>query len=374
MKIEKLETFLISHFLVIRITTDDGTEGVGESSYWAFPKATKETIESLAPNLVGMDPGDTEHIWNYLHRKHSFRGNSLSAAISAIDIALWDIKGKRLGVPVWDLIGGKARSKVRAMSLSVSGDTPDEVAEQAKKVKNDGFTALKFIPMPDKWWLESYPNVILQSLNMVEAVRETVGWDFDIAIEIHRNMSPHESVVFIEKAAKYLPYFVEDPIAPDGLLAMSEVSEKIKVPLAVGERNVGIWEFRDFAQLTKPHFLKPDVGLAGGIGHVKKIAAVAESQHIRIAPHNFLSPIVTAACIQLGISTPNWDILEALDETKAPRNSIVKSPIPIIDGYYSLPELPGIGVEFDEKTASLLPFDPLGQPTPIRTDGSVALR
>ena len=374
MKIDKIETFLVSHFLVVRITTDDGTEGIGESSYWAFPRAAEETIRGFTDDLVGMDPGDTEHIWNYLHRKHSFRGNSLAGAISAIDIALWDIKGKRLQAPVWDLLGGRARRKVRALALGVNGGTPDEVAAQAKGVKEKGFTALKFIPMPGEWWLKSYADVVKGSVAMLEAVRETVGWDFDVAVEIHRNMLPSEAVVFIQEAAKYLPYYVEDPVAPDGVVAMAEVAEKMSAPLAVGERNTGIWEFRDFAQLTKAHFLKPDVGLAGGIGHVKKIAAMAESHHIRIAPHNFLSPIVTAACVQLGICTPNWDVLEGLNEEEPPRSAIVRHAVPIVDGYYIPPETPGIGVEFDEEAASRLPFDAMGQPPPIREDGSVALR
>lgn len=374
MKIEKVETFLVSHFLVVRITADDGTEGVGESSYWAFPKAAEETIKGFASDLIGMDPGNTEHIWNYLHRKYSFRGNSLAGAISAIDIALWDIKGKRLQAPVWDLLGGKARHKVRALSIGVAGGTPDEVAAKAKAVKEQGFTALKFTPMPGEWWLQSYPNVVRGSVAMVEAVRETVGWEFDVALEIHRNMLPSEAVVFIQEVAKYLPYFIEDPIAPDGVVAMGEVSDKMSLPLAVGERNTGIWEFRDFVQLSKPHFLKPDVGLAGGIGHVKKIAAMAESHHIRIAPHNFLSPIVTAACVQLGTCTPNWDVIEGLPEDEPPRSAIVKQAVPIADGYYIPPETPGIGVEFDEEAASKLPFDPMGHPPPIREDGSVALR
>ena len=374
MRIEKIETFLVSRFLLVRITTDDGIEGIGESCYWAFPRAAEETIKGFANDLVGMDPGDTEHIWNYLHRKHSFRGNSLAGAISAIDIALWDIKGKRLQAPVWDLLGGRARHRVRAVSLEVSGDTPDEVAAQAQAVKAKGFTALKFIPLPGEWWLQSYPIVIRSGVAMLEAVRDTVGWDFDIGVEIHRNMLPSEAVVFIEQAAKYLPYYVEDPIAPDGLVAMADVSEKMRVPLAIGERNTGIWEFRDFMQAAKPHFLKPDIGLAGGIGHVKKIAAMAEAHHVRIAPHNFLSPVATAACVQLGVCTPNWDVLEGMDETALPWSAIVKRPVPIVDGYYIPPESPGIGVEFDEEAASRLPLEPMGHPPPIRGDGSVALR
>ena len=157
-------------------------------------------------------------------------------------------------------------------------------------------------------------------------------------------------------------------------MAMAEVSEKMRVPLAVGERNTGIWEFRDFVQLAKPHFLKPDVGLAGGIGHVKKIAAMAESHHIRIAPHNFLSPVATAACVQLGVSTPNWDVLEGMDETALPWSAIVKGPVPIVDGYYIPAGFAGHRRRVRRRGRLRLPFERMGHPPPIRGDGSVALR
>lgn len=374
MRIEKVETFIVSSFLIAKITTDDGTEGFGESCYWAFPRATQETIRSFESDLVGMDPANTEHIWNYLYRKQSFRGNGLAGAISAIDIALWDIKGKRLQAPVWDLLGGRARDRVRAISLDMTGETPEELAASARTILHNGFTALKFTPMRGEWWLDRYPNFIRTCLAQVEAVRETVGWDFDIAIEIHRNMLPSEAVVFIQECAKYLPYFVEDPIAPDSVLAMADVARQINVPLAAGERNTGIWEFREYAELSRCHFLKPDVGMAGGISQLRKIAAVAEAQHIRIAPHNFLSPIATAACVQLGVATPNWDVTESYQETDPPRRAVVKQPVPIVDGYFIPPDVPGIGVEFDERSVDRYPYEPMGDPPPMRDDGSIALR
>ena len=142
----------------------------------------------------------------------------------------------------------------------------------------------------------------------------------------------------------------------------------------MGERNTGIWEFREYAQLTKCHFFKPDVGLAGGITHTRKIAAVAESHHIRIAPHNFLGPVATAACIQLATATPNWDVQEAYDETTGARGAIVHEPIPVVDGFFIPPETPGIGVEFNEETAAKFPFEQPQAAPPIREDGSVALR
>ena len=374
MQIEGVETFLVSGFLIVRITTDDGIQGIGESTYWAVPKAAQETVRSFADDLIGADPANIEHIWNYLHRKHSFRGNSIAGAISAIDMALWDIKGKRLQTPVWDLLGGKARQKVRAISIEVGGSTPDEAAASAKTAVDKGYTALKFTPTPGEWWLERYPGFIRGCIAQVEAVRETVGWDFDVALEIHRNMSPAEAVVFINEVARFLPYFVEDPIAPDSVVAMADVAEKISVPLAVGERNTGVWEFREYAELTKCHYLKPDVGMAGGFSHLRKISAVAEARHMQIAPHNHLSPVATAGCVQLATAIANWDVVEAHDESEPPRRAVVKEPVPLVDGYFIPPESPGIGVEFDEAAAAQYPFDPMGGTPPIREDGSVALR
>ena len=375
MKIERIETFLVNRFLVVRVTTDDGTVGVGESCYWAYPRAAEETVKILGDAIQGMDARDTEHIWNYMHRYNgSFRGNSISGAISAIDIALWDIKGKRLDAPVWDLLGGRARHRVRAIALGVGGETADEVVESAKAVKDRGYTALKFTPMPREWQLLKYPVLINNAVDMLAAVREEVGWDFDIGIEIHRNMRPSEAVVFCEKAMQFNPYFIEDPIVPDSVLAMGDVGSKMRLPLAVGERNAGIYEFREYAESTKCSFFKPDIAVAGGITGVKKIAAIAESHHILIAPHNFQGPIATAACVQLGISSPAWDVLEAVDEDKPPRRDMVDAPMEVKDGWFTLPEKVGLGVKFLDDSADKHPFEPARIPPPIREDGSVGLR
>ncbi|MEC9107722.1 MAG: enolase C-terminal domain-like protein, partial [Chloroflexota bacterium] len=205
-------------------------------------------------------------------------------------------------------------------------------------------------------------------------VRETVGWDFDIGVEIHRNMQPHEAIAFCEEVAKFRPYFIEDPIVPDSVVAMADVSSKIKLPLAVGERNMGIWEFREYAQLAKPAFFKPDIAVAGGITGVKKIATIAEANHIKICPHNFQGPIATAACIALGTSSPSWDLQESLQEDISPRRDMTDEIIKIKDGWYIPSEKPGLGVIFNEDSPSIHPFDPANIPPPISSDGSVGLR
>jgi galactonate dehydratase len=375
MKIEKIETFFVSRFLVCKITTDDGTVGVGESCYWSFPKAAEQTIHGVRDALIGMDPANIEHIWNYVWRYNSnFRGNSIGGAVSAIDMALWDIKGKRLQAPVWDLLGGKVRNKVRAIAQGMNGDTPEECAAGAKKAAEQGFTALKFTPMPKNWAELTYTKLIRTALEMVEAVRETVGWDFDMGIEIHRNMQPAEAVAFCEQVAKFRPYFIEDPIVPDSVVAMSEVSEKMRLPLAVGERNVGVWEFSEYARLAKPAFFKPDIAVAGGITGTKKIATIAEAHHVKICPHNFQGPIATAACIALATSSPAWDVQESVGEEESPRRDMVDEIIELKDGWYTPSERPGLGIEFNDEAPAKFPFDPAMVPPPIKLDGSVALK
>ena len=200
LNIAKIETFFVDRYLVVKITTEDGTEGIGESCYWSYPKAAEQTIHAFADALIGMDAGDIEHIWSYLWRYNSaFRGNSIGGAISAIDMALWDIKGKRLQAPIWDLLGGKFRQKIRGIAQGIGGDTPEECAIGAKKALDQGFSALKFTPMPKNWAELTYTKMIGLAVDMVSAVRETVGWDFDVGIEIHRNMQPHEAIAFCEE-------------------------------------------------------------------------------------------------------------------------------------------------------------------------------
>jgi galactonate dehydratase len=376
MKIENIETFIADRFLIVRITTDNGIQGIGEGTFWSFPQASESIVHALKDALlIGADPLRIEHIWNANYRLYSFRGGALAAAIGAIDEALWDIKGKHYQAPVWDLLGGKVRDKVRAMVLlQATGGRVEDFVASAARAKRDGFTAVKMTPFPGDWTTMPYPQLIRECTAIVEAVRETIGWEMDMGVEIHRNMVPSEAIVFAEAIEKYLPYFYEDPIAPDSVLSMGEVAQKIKLPLAAGERNHTIWEFREYVETAGIHFVRPDVSLAGGITHVKKIAAIAESHHQRVIPHNFLGPIATACCVQLAACTPNWDLQEYVRENEPPRSDIVKQVTPLKDGYLQIPETPGIGMELDDAGVARTPFKQSAPNLLIREDGSVALR
>ncbi len=374
LKIEKVETWLVERWLAVRVTADDGTQGVGEGTFWSFASAAEDVVRSLAKDLVGQDAGNIEHFWNAAYRKFSFRSAAITSALSAMDMALWDIKGKKYGAPVWDLLGGRVREKVRAIALLGGGSKPEDFVKSALQAKKRGFTAGKMTPFPRGWSELSYGELIRQNTAIVAAVREAVGWDFDIGIEVHRNMQPAEAEVFAGQIEKFLPYFFEDPIAPDSVMSMGDVASRIRLPLAVGERNTSIWEFREYCSLKGVAYLKPDVGLAGGITHVKKIAAIAESFHQRILPHNFLGPVTTMACVQLAAATPNWDVQELVLDVDSGRGDLVKEPLVFKDGYLLIPETPGLGIEFNVAAFKKHPYTTGSGDPSRRPDGSVALR
>jgi galactonate dehydratase len=379
MKIEKIETWLVSKWLTVRATCDDGTYGVGEGNFWSYADATEVITHRIEDDIRGLDPRDVDRIWNVAYRKYSFRSPAITAVLSAIDIALWDIKGKRLGAPVWDLLGGKVRDRVRAIPLLGSSDysgplsTPESFAKAARLIKNDGYTALKMTPFPANWGELAHGDLIRQNTAIVEAVREEVGWDFDIGIEIHRNMFPGSSVVFAQQIEKFLPYFYEDPIAPDSVMSMGGVGDKVNIPLAVGERNNTLWEFREYCTLPGVNFLKPDIGLAGGFTHVRKIAAVAESFHIKIAPHHFLGPIANMANTHIALATPNWDVNEFIPEVGTFKEDIVTNVSEVKDGYFIPSDAPGLGIDINEEEMAKHPYDAdIGNP-PRRPDGGITL-
>ena len=380
MKIEKIETWLVAQWMTVRVTCDDGTYGVGEANFWSYAEASQAIAKRIEADLRGVDPRDVDRIWNSVYRKYSFRSPALTAAMSAIDVALWDIKGKRLQAPVWDLLGGKFRDSVRAMVLlGTYGqygpmDDADGFVKAARGAKADGYTALKMTPFPKNWGMKGYSELIRENTAIVAAVREEVGWDFDIGIEIHRNLAPSEGVVFAQQIEPFLPYFYEDPIAPDSVLSMGDVGRQVRLPLAAGERNNTIWEFREYCQQPGMAFIKPDIGLAGGFTHCKKIAAMAEGFHIRVAPHHFLGPISTMALAHIATATPNWDVNEFAPEHGTFKEKIVTHLTEVKDGYFIPPDRPGLGTDIvvEEMVKQERPLS--SGEMARRPDGAIALR
>jgi galactonate dehydratase len=212
-------------------------------------------------------------------------------------------------------------------------------------------------------------------VDRVAAVRDAVGWDVEIGIELHRNMAFGESIAAIREFEQFRPLFVEDPIPPDSVLSFGEVAEKSRVPMAAGERNTTIWEFREYVEHGGVHHIRPDVGIAGGITQTKKICALAEAHHQGIIPHAVPSgPVATAAQVQLGFAVPNWEVQEHQVQDSAPWTKAVKAIVPVVNGHWLPNETPGLGVELDHEGLKTIPVIAKVPPTSLKTDGSVAFR
>jgi galactonate dehydratase len=333
-------------------------------------------VETFKRYLIGQDPLRIEHHWQYLYRWTHFRGAAIMGALSAIDIALWDIAGKYFGVPCYQLLGGKCRDKARVY-YHVFGDTKEELIQGCVEAKERGFTAVghltPFLDEPRSVpFFKTHVDKIEDAIETVGRYREAVGNEVDLCIEIHRQMTPAEAVALARGIEKYQPFFYEDPLLPDNFDAMALVADKIHIPIATGERLHTIYEFEMLLRRGAVQYVRPDVCMAGGLTHSKKIAALAEAHHAGVVPHNPLSPVSTAACIQLAACIPNFALQEyPKGEDETPKREIVKSALQLENGFLIIPEAPGLGIELAEDAAERYPFRPLAVETRLHVDGSV---
>lgn len=348
-RIERLEVLPADGALYVRITYDDGTTGVGESTFFGWPAAAGVIAESFPSLLVGADPFDVEHLGLALYRSFSFWGMAISGAISAVDQALWDIKGKALDEPVWRLIGGRVRRGVRAMRVLSTGSI-DEVNASGTAAVDEGYTAVKVLLFQHDHHQMSTARRIAVLRDRAFSLREALGPDIDIAVELHRNMGLGDSLQLIDAIGDIYPIFVEDPIPPDSVLRLAEIAAKARVPIAAGERNTTIWEFAEYIESPGITVVRPDVGIAGGITGVRKIAAMAQSHHVQLAPHAVPSgPVATAAHVQIGMCTAGWDWQEHVPQYDDPRCAdVVDAIVPVVDGLLVPPDRPGLGIELDD--------------------------
>jgi galactonate dehydratase len=380
MKIERVESMLVGSNHIVRIFTDNGLSGVGQSACWAYPEAVDKIVTKFAEYLVGKDPMNIEHHWQYLYRMGPFRGSALSGAVSAVDIALWDIKGKHFQAPVWQLLGGACRNKIRLHLLMGSnrpdasdlGTVPDKIRANAKAAAEEGFTAIKTDPLPDGFESMTLSRLIHDTRDIVAAMREGAGLDVDIILEIHRKLTPMNAIALAEALVEFRPLFYEDPVQIDSIISQGEIAKRVSLPVANGERMHSIWEFRELLASGGSQYVRPDVGLAGGITHVKKIAAIAESYHSAVVTHNFLGPILTAAAVQIDTSIPNFVVQEYSKVDEADHNRVFKNSLKREGGYIPVPDAPGIGVELDDNLLKNATFEPKNlHNIPMRVDGSV---
>jgi galactonate dehydratase len=360
MQIEAVATFIAGHWLFVAVTTDTGVIGYGESTYFMHPLATRAIVEDLTPEFIGQDPFRAEFHFNRLLKHHCIRDSAAMGALSALDQALWDIKGKALGVPVWELLGGRVRDRVRAILL-IEATHEDDMLARAVAARDEGFTAIKIKPFLGSWHLETNARMLPRVAASVLAVRDAVGWDIDIAVEIHRNLTPDLAGPFAASIAAARPYFIEDPVLPFSIATNAHVATQMAATVALAERNTNIWEFREYSDCHDVAILRPDVGLAGGFTQLKKIAAIAESRHQRIVPHNFTSPLATACHVQLAACTSNWDVQGYVREAREPWASVVTQVNAVKDGFLLIPDTPGIGMELNLPYLAQAKYEPFGQ-------------
>ncbi len=374
MRIEKVESRLIGGAHFVEITTDNGLKGLGQSACWAYPAAVHEVVGVFADYLVGKDPGNIEHHWQHLYRMGPFRGSVVSGALSAVDIALWDIKGQHLEVPIWDLLGGKCRDRLRLMWLMLGDFGSDKIAGKVRDGVAQGFTAVKFDPIPISAGDMSVDRLTTEVTGRVESARDAAGPDVDIVLEFHRRLTPVVALPLIAALQKFNCLFIEDPIQIDSISSQADIAARSLVPIANGERLHTIWEYRELLAQGGSQYLRPDPGLAGGITHGKKIAAIGESHHSAVVTHNFLGPVLTATSVHLMASIPNFVVQEfsAIDEGPAAEGYI--SHLKREGGDMLVPDTPGLGVSLNPQAKDVC-LSPLTAPLhdiPLRRDGSVA--
>lgn len=362
MKVTDIKTFVVDCFrtnwVFVKVYTDEGIDGVGEATLEYKEKALLGAVEHIKEYLVGKNPLNIEEHFHKIYRDAYWRGGAvLMSALSAVEMALWDILGKKLGVPVYQLLGGKVNDKVR---IYVNGwfagaKTPKEFGEKAKIAVKRGITAMKWDPF-GKSYLEISNKDLNTALECVAEVREAVGKDVDLLIEGHGRFNIATALKIAKELEQFKPMFFEEPVPPDNLDALKEVKNKSGVAIAAGERLYTRWDYNPLFDKMAADYIQPDISHAGGIMELKKIASAAESRYISFAPHNPSGPVANAATLQLAANCPNFSILEIMYSDVEWRKDITNEDLKYSDGYISIPDKPGIGIEINEEECLKHPY------------------
>jgi galactonate dehydratase len=340
LKITKLETFLVKpRWLFLKIHTNAGITGLGEPILEGRAKTCAEAVKEIEPYLLGKDPRQVVHHWQAIYRHAFYRGGPiLTSALSGIDIALWDIKGKALGVPVYELLGGPTRQRVRVYAHA---GTPQRVKAGIAR----GFTAFKTQPAKRRpaRYLET-PAEVRYAADKFAELRKAAGDDVDLALDFHGAISPALAKILIKALEPYSPMFIEEPVNCQNHDIMADIARGTHLPIATGERVFTKWGFREVLEKRAATILQPDLCHAGGITEGRLIAGMAEAYYAAIAPHNPLGPIALAAGVQLAASIPNF----LCQEQVTLGDGYLKKPFTLRKGYLDVPTGPGLGIELDE--------------------------
>lgn len=345
MKITKLESIFVKprwHFL--KVYTDEGIVGLGEPIVEGKARTVAMAVREMEDYLIGQDPRRIEHIWQVLYRGSFYRGGPvLTSAISGIEQALWDIKGKWLGVPVYELLGGAVRNRIRVYAHA-HGRTVEEFVENAKQKVAEGFTAIK-TSFDGPVRIVDTMEYLEKCEEKIAAIRSALPKNVDIAVDLHGRFSPAMAIRIAKILEPYGIMFLEEPCLPENVDTMVTVARSTSIPIATGERLFTRWGFREVLEKQAAAVLQPDLCHCGGILEAKKIAAMAEVYYAAVAPHNPLGPISLAAGLQLDACIPNF----LCQEQVSLGEGYIKEPFQVKDGYIDLPAKPGLGIELDEE-------------------------
>ena len=356
MKIVKLETIPVKpRWMFLKVYTDEGIIGLGEPVLEGHTEAVAAVIKEFEGFLIGQDPLRTEHLWQCLYKGSFYRGGPvIMSAISGVEQALLDIKGKYYNMPVYEMLGGKCRDKVRMYTHikkvgAVAGNSIEDMVEFAKYRLQRGYTALKYSIIPPILNVDNKAEFD-KHIARFAAVREAIGNEVDLAIDFHGRVSPAMARRLIDGLEPYYPLFIEEPCLPENVDCMVDIARSTNVPIAAGERLFSKWGYRELIEKQAARIIQPDICHVGGITEGRKIAAMAETYYMSVAPHNPLGPISLASCLHLDVSIPNFLVQEHpgyFDDADL-GVGYIKQPFTIENGYITLSDRPGLGVELDE--------------------------
>jgi galactonate dehydratase len=338
---------------LVKVTTDQGLVGWGETTLEGKPKSTIAAVEELASYLLGKDPLRIEQHWQHIYRSAFYRSGPVNmTALSGIDQALWDIAGQYFGVPIYQLLGGAVRNRIRVYAhwgidnLSPAG--LDAARHRLEGLQKKGYTAYKSGP-GGKWRGHEPPAVIDEFVRRAHLMREWVGDEVELAFDFHGKMTPALAIEICHEIKGVRPMFVEEPVPPENLDALKLVSDHVTMPIATGERLLSRWEFREVFEKQAAAYIQPDASHAGGISELKKIANMAEAYYVHVMPHCAIGPVAFAACLQVDALIPNFLVQEQVDLCLG--NGLLQANWQVVDGCVDLPSAPGLGLRIDEAEA-----------------------
>jgi L-alanine-DL-glutamate epimerase-like enolase superfamily enzyme len=372
MKITRVTAYPVTErrsFLFIVVETDEGISGLGEAGLTGHARAMMGALDALREMLVGQDPFRIEHLWQTMFRGSFFPGQRVvSSVIAGVDTALWDIKGKALGVPVYELLGGRVRDRV-ACYPHCTGANVDEIVENARAKVEDGW---RFV----RWGLPTHGDAIdprravRESVAQFAALRRELGDEIELCFDVHTRLDPSDSVTLCREVEQYHPYFMEDPIRSENYDSYRQLRARTGVPIAAGEQFSSKWEFRQLVEEDLIDYARIDLAICAGLTEAKKIAGWCETHYIRVAVHNPIGPVSSSVCLQLNLAIPNFGVMELPRRPGESLADLVTGQPEWRDGHLLPPTAPGLGIEFNAKALDKYPYDPKPIPRIRRHDGS----